>query len=165
VVTELPYLVNKANLARKIKDLYDAKRVTDIADLRDESSGRGGMRLVIELKRNANPHVVLNQLYKHTQLQDTFGVIMLALVDGVPRTLNLKQVIERYVVHQVEVVTRRARYDLRRAEERDHIVQGFLVALGHIDEVIRIIRGSSDANDARQKLMKRFELSELQANA
>ncbi len=123
------------------------------------------MRLVIELKRNANPHVVLNQLYKHTQLQDTFGVIMLALVDGVPRTLNLKQVIERYIGHQVEVVTRRARYDLRRAEERDHIVQGFLIALGHIDEVIRIIRGSTDANDARQKLMKRFKLSELQANA
>ena len=164
VATELPYMVNKARLAEKIAHLVQTRKISDIADLKDESS-RAGMRLVIELKRNANPHVVLNQLYKHTQLQDTFGVIMLALVDGVPRTLNLKQVIERYVAHQVEVVIRRARYDLRRAEERDHIVLGFLIALGHIDEVIRIIRGSADANDARQKLMKRFKLSELQANA
>ena len=164
VATELPYMVNKARLAEKIALLVQTRKITDIADLKDESS-RAGMRLVIELKRNAKPHVVLNQLYKHTQLQDTFGVIMLALVDGVPRTLNLKQVIERYVAHQIEVVVRRARYDLRRAEERDHIVQGFLIALGHIDEVIRIIRGSADANDARQKLMKRFKLSELQANA
>ncbi len=164
VATELPYMVNKSRLAEKIAHLVQTRKISDIADLKDESS-RAGMRLVIELKRNANPHVVLNQLYKHTQLQDTFGVIMLALVDGVPRTLNLKQVIERYIGHQVEVVTRRARYDLRRAEERDHIVQGFLIALGHIDEVIRIIRGSTDANDARQKLMKRFKLSELQANA
>src|SRR6266496_3665252 len=164
VATELPYMVNKSRLAEKIAHLVQTRKISDIADLKDESS-RAGMRLVIELKRNANPHVVLNQLYKHTQLQDTFGVIMLALVDGVPRTLNLKQVIERYIGHQVEVVTRRARYDLRRAEERDHIAQGFLIALGHIDEVIRIIRGSTDANDARQKLMKRFKLSELQANA
>jgi len=164
VATELPYMVNKSRLAEKIAHLVQTRKISDIADLKDESS-RAGMRLVIELKRNANPHGVLNQLYKHTQLQDTFGVIMLALVDGVPRTLNLKQVIERYIGHQVEVVTRRARYDLRRAEERDHIVQGFLIALGHIDEVIRIIRGSTDANDARQKLMKRFKLSELQANA
>jgi len=164
VVTELPYLVNKANLARKIKDLYDAKRVTDIADLRDESSGRGGMRLVIELKRHANPHVVLNQLYKHTQLQDSFGVIMLALVDGVPRTLNLKQLLQRYIDHQVQVVTRRTRFELRKAEERDHIVQGLLVALANIDEVIRIIRGSADSDEARTKLMAKFKLSEIQAN-
>jgi DNA gyrase subunit A len=164
VVTELPYMVNKANLARKIKDLYDAKRITDLSDLRDESSGRGGMRLVIDLKRGANPHVVLNQLYKHTQLQDSFGVIMLALVDGVPRTLNLKQLLKHYIDHQVEVVTRRSRFELRKAEERDHIVQGLLIALDHIDEVIRVIRGSADVDEARGKLMTKFKLSEIQAN-
>jgi DNA gyrase subunit A len=164
VVTELPYMVNKARLAEKIAYLVNTRRVHDISDLKDESSGRGGMRLAIELKRNANPHVVLNQLYKHTQLQDSFGVIMLALVDGVPRTLNLKQVIQHYLDHQVDVVTRRTRYELRRAEERDHIVQGLLIALGHIDEVIKIIRGSADTEDARGKLMKRFKLSEIQAN-
>src|SRR5207253_4974857 len=157
VVTELPYMVNKANLARKIKDLYDAKRVTDLADLRDESSGRGGMRLVIDLKRAANPPAVLNQLYKHTQLQDSFGVIMLALVDGVPRTLNLKQLLQHYIDHQVEVVTRRTRFDLRKAEERDHIVQGLLIALANIDEVIRVIRAAADADEARTKLMAKFK--------
>src|SRR5438132_3431624 len=164
VVTELPYMVNKANLARKIKDLYDAKRVTDLADLRDESSGRGGMRLVIDLKRNANPHVVLNQLYKHTQLQDSFAVIMLALVDGVPRTLNLRQMIGHYIDHQTGVVTRRTRFELRKAEERDHIVQGLLIALAHIDEVIKVIRAAADSEDARTKPMARFQLSEIQAN-
>ena len=164
VVTELPYMVNKARLAEKIADLVTRQRkITDIADLRDESS-RVGMRFVIELKRGANPHVVLNQLYKHTQLQDTFGVNMLALVDGVPRTLNLKQVIGHYIDHQVQVVTRRSRYELRKAEERDHIVQGLLIALQHIDEVIKIIRGSANAEEARDKLMKRFKLSEIQAN-
>ena len=163
VVTELPYMVNKARLAEKIAQLVQQRKINDIADLKDESS-RAGMRLVIDLKRAANPHVVLNQLYKHTQLQDNFGVIMLALVDGVPRTLTLKQVLERYIAHQDEVVTRRARFDLRKAEERDHIVQGLLVALDHIDEVIKIIRGASDTDDARRKLMKRFELSEIQAN-
>ena len=165
VVTELPYMVNKARLAEKIADLVTRQRkITDIADLKDESSGRGGMRLVIDLKRNANPHVVLNQLYKHTQMQDTFGVNMLALVDGVPRTLNLKQVIGHYINHQVEVVTRRSRYELRKAEERDHIVLGLLIALGNIDEVIKIIRGSSNAEQARDRLMKRFKLTEIQAN-
>jgi DNA gyrase subunit A len=164
VVTELPYMVNKARLSEKIAQLVQQRRITDIADLKDESS-RVGMRLVIDLKRGANPHVVLNQLYKHTQLQDSFGVIMLALVDGVPRTLNLKQVIEAFIAHQIEVVTRRARFDLRTAEERDHIVQGYLIALEHIDEVIRIIRSASDTADARAKLIKRFKLSEIQANA
>jgi DNA gyrase subunit A len=163
VVTELPYMVNKARLAEKIAHLVQSRRINDIADLKDESS-RAGMRLVIDLKRAANPHIVLNQLYKHTQLQDTFGVNMLALVDGVPRTLNLKQVLERYIEHQVDVVTRRARFDLRVAEERDHIVQGLLIALDHIDEVIKIIRASSDTAEAREKLMKRFKLSEIQAN-
>jgi DNA gyrase subunit A len=164
VVTELPYMVNKARLAEKIALLYKTGKVKDIADLKDESSGRGGMRLVVDLRRGANPHVVLNQLYKHTQLQENFGVIMLALVDGVPRTLNLKQLIQHYIEHQVEVVTRRSRYELRKAEERDHIVQGLLIALEHIDEVIRIIRASSDADEARTKLMSKFKLSEIQTN-
>ncbi len=164
IVTELPYQVNKARLAEKIAQLVNARRLTDIADLKDESSGRGGMRLVIDLKRGANPHVVLNQLYRHTQMQDTFGVIMLALVDGVPRTLNLAQVIQHYVGHQQEVVTRRTRFDLRKAQERDHIVRGLLIALANIDEVIAIIRGSADAEQARTRLMERFSLSEIQAN-
>jgi DNA gyrase subunit A len=163
VVTELPYQVNKARLAEKIAQLVQARKINDIADLKDESS-RAGMRFVIDLKRAANPHVVLNQLYKHTQLQDTFGVNMLALVDGVPRTLNLAQVIRHYIDHQVDVVTRRTRFDLRKAEERDHIVQGLLIALAHIDEVIKIIRGSADVAEAREKLMQRFELSEIQTN-
>src|SRR5262245_43859142 len=164
VVSELPYQVNKARLAEKIAELHKAGKVKDIADLKDHSSGRAGMRLVIDLKRGANPQVVLNQLYKHTQLQDSFGAIMLALVDGVPRTLNLAEMIGYYVDHQVDVVTRRTRYELRRAEERDHIVQGLLIALDHLDEVIRIIRGSQDAEQARGKLMTTFKLSEIQAN-
>jgi DNA gyrase subunit A len=163
VVTELPYMVNKARLAEKIAQLVNTRKLTDIADLKDESS-RVGMRLVIDLKRNANPQVVLNQLYKHTQLQDNFGVIMLALVDGVPRTLNLKQVLQHYITHQVEVVTRRSRFELRRAQERDHIVQGLLIALANIDEVIRIIRAATDVDDARTRLMKKFDLSEIQTN-
>jgi DNA gyrase subunit A len=163
VVTELPYQVNKARLAEKIADLVKQQKLKDIADLKDESN-REGMRLVIETKRGANPHVVLNQLYKHTQLQDSFGVIMLALVDGVPRTLNLAEMVGYYVDHQVDVVTRRTRYDLRKAEERDHIVLGLLIALDNLDEVIKIIRGSQDAEAARTSLMKRFKLSEIQAN-
>ena len=142
----------------------DRASIKDIADVQDHSSGREGMRLVIVLKRGANPQVVLNQLYKHTQLQDSFGVIMLALVDGVPRTLNLAEMIGYYVDHQVDVVTRRTRYEKRKAEERDHIVQGLLIALDHLDEVIKIIRGSQDAEEARTKLMKKFKLSEIQAN-
>jgi DNA gyrase subunit A len=163
VVTELPYQVNKARLAEKIADLVKLQKLKDIADLKDESN-REGMRLVIETKRGANPHVVLNQLYKHTQLQESFGVIMLALVDGVPRTLNLAEMVGYYVDHQVDVVTRRTRYDLRKAEERDHIVLGLLIALDNLDEVIKIIRGSQDADAARTALMQRFELSEIQAN-
>jgi DNA gyrase subunit A len=164
VVTELPYMVNKARLAEKIAQLVNTRKIGDIADLKDESSGRGGMRFVIDLKRGANPHIVLNQLYKHTQLQDTFGVNMLALVDGVPRTLNIKQMIRHYIDHQVDVVTRRTRFELRKAEERDHIVLGLLIALANIDEVIKIIRASKDTEEARSRLMKRFELSEIQAN-
>ena len=163
VVTQLPYQVNKARLAEKIADLVKMGKLKDIADLKDESN-REGMRLVIETKRGANPQVVLNQLYKQTQLQDNFGVIMLALVDGVPRTLNLAEMVGYYVDHQVDVVTRRTRYDLRKAEERDHIVLGLLIALDNLDEVIKIIRGSQDAENARTALMQRFELSEIQAN-
>ncbi len=163
VVTELPYQVNKARLAEKIADLVKLQKLKDISDLKDESN-REGMRLVIETKRGANPHVVLNQLYKHTQLQESFGVIMLALVDGVPRTLTLSEMVGYYVDHQIDVVTRRTRYDLRKAEERDHIILGLLIALDHLDEVIKIIRGSQDADAARTALMKRFKLTEIQAN-
>ncbi len=163
VVTELPYQVNKARLAEKIGDLAQSGKLKDISDLKDESN-REGMRLVVYLKRNANAQVVLNQLYKHTQLQENFGVIMLALVDNVPRTLNLAEMVGYYVDHQVDVVTRRTRFELKKAEERDHIVQGLLIALDHLDEVIKIIRGSQDADEARTKLMKKFRLSEIQAN-
>ncbi|MGH2660506.1 MAG: DNA gyrase subunit A, partial [Actinomycetota bacterium] len=163
VVTELPYQVNKARLAEKIADLVRSGKVRDIADLKDESN-RQGMRLVIDLKRNANPQVVLNQLFKHTQLQESFGAIMLGLVDGVPRVLNLAEMVEYYVDHQIDVVTRRTKYELKKAEERDHIVQGLLIALQHLDAVIKIIRGSRDAEEARTKLMKQFKLTEIQAN-
>jgi DNA gyrase subunit A len=164
VVTEIPYQVNKARLLEKVAELVNAKRIRDIADLNDHSSGREGMRIAIDLKRGANPHVVLNQLYKQTQLQESFGVNMLALVDGVPRTLTLAEMIGFYVDHQIDVVTRRTRFELRRAEERDHIVQGLLIALDHLDEVIAMIRGSQHADEARGKLMKKFKFSEIQAN-
>ncbi|HJU57714.1 MAG TPA: DNA gyrase subunit A [Actinomycetota bacterium] len=164
VVTELPYQVSVTRVAEKIRDLVLGGRLKGVADIKDHSSGREGRRLVVELKRGANPQVVLNQLFKHTQLQDSFGVIMLALVDGVPRTLNLADVIGYYVDHQIDVVTRRTRYELRRAEERDHIVKGLLIALDNLDAVIKVIRGSQDADEARGKLMKQFTLSEIQAN-
>ncbi len=163
VVTELPYQVNKARLAEKVAELANAGRLKDVADVTDESN-KEGMRLVVHTKRGANPQVVLNQLYKHTQLQDNFGAIMLALVDNVPRTLNLAELVGYYVDHQVEVVTRRTQHELKKAEERDHIVQGLLIALSHLDEVIKIIRGSRDADEARTKLMTKFKLSEIQAN-
>jgi DNA gyrase subunit A len=164
VVTELPYQVSVTRVAEKIRDLVLGGRLKGVSDIKDHSSGREGRRLVIELKRGANPQVVLNQLYKHTQLQDSFGVIMLALVDGVPRTLNLAEVIGYYVDHQVDVVTRRTQYELRKAEERDHIVKGLLIALDNLDAVIKVIRGSQDADEARGKLMSQFKLSEIQAN-
>jgi DNA gyrase subunit A len=163
VATELPYQVNKARLAEKIADLVRTGKVKDIADVRDESN-RDGMRLVIVCKRGANAHVVLNQLYKQTQLQDNFSVIMLSLVDGQPRTLTLAEMIGYYVDHQIDVITRRTEYHKRKAEERDHIVLGLLIALDHLDEVIKIIRASQDADEARSKLMKTFKLSEIQAN-
>jgi DNA gyrase subunit A len=164
VVTEVPFQVNPLRIAEKCEELRQAKRIPEIARVSNESSNRSGMRIVVELARNANPHIVLNKLYKHTQLQESFGVINLALVDGVPRTLGIADTIQHYISHQVEVVTRRTRYELRRAEERDHIVQGLLIALENLDAVIKVIRGSTDADEARGKLMKRFELSEIQAN-
>jgi DNA gyrase subunit A len=164
VVTELPYMVNKAALLQKMAELVNARTVTGIADLRDESS-REGMRVVIDLKRDANAQVVLNQLYKHTQLQDSFGVHLLALVDGVPRTLTLDAALRHYVDHQVEVVSRRTAHRLRRARDRAHVLEGLLVALEHLDEVIALIRGSASAETARTGLMERFALTEVQAQA
>jgi DNA gyrase subunit A len=166
VVTEIPYQVNKARLAQKIAELVNAKenRLEGIADLRDESSERGGMRLVIELKKNAVPQVVLNTLYKRTQLQDNFGVNMLALVDGVPRTLNIAEVVEAYITHQIDVVVRRTRYRLRKAEERSHILEGLIVALDNIDEIVALIRAAADTEEARGGLMAGFGLTEIQAN-
>ena len=164
VVTELPYMVNKANLIEKIYELHRYKRVDGITDLRDETS-REGMRICIELRRDVNPNIVLNQLYKHTQLQDTFGVIMLALVNNEPVVMNLLQMLQHYLKHQEEVVTRRTQYDLNKAEERAHIVEGLLIALDNIDEVIQLIRASKTAAEAKEKLMERFSLSEPQANS
>ena len=164
VVTELPYMVNKARLIEKIAELHKEKKIDGITDLRDESN-REGTRVVIELRRDANANVVLNRLYKHTQLQDTFGVIMLALVNNEPKVLNLLDMLKLYLKHQEDVVTRRTKYDLNKAEERDHILQGLLIALDHIDEVIRIIRSSKNTQEAKENLMNRFELSDAQAQA
>ncbi len=164
VVTELPYQVNKSRLLIKIAELVNAKenRLEGIADLRDESS-REGMRIVIDLKRSAIPQVVLNTLYKRTQLQDGFGVNMVALVDGVPRTLNLAEVVEHYVTHQIEVVVRRTRYRLRKAEERSHILEGLIIALDNIDAIVALIRAAANAEEARDGLMTRFKLTQVQA--
>jgi DNA gyrase subunit A len=164
VVTELPYMVNKALLIQKIVELVKTKRVDGITDVRDESS-REGIRVVIELKKDTNANVLLNQLYKHTQLQDTFGVNMLALVDGVPKILNISQMLGYYLKHQEDVVTRRTKYDLNKAEERAHILQGLLIALDNIDEVINIIRSSKSVQDAKNSLIERFGLTEVQAQA
>ena len=164
IVTELPYLVNKARLIEKIADLVKEKKIDGITALTDESS-REGMRINIELRRDVNANVILNQLYKHTQLQDTFGVIMLALYNNQPVVMNLLQMLTYYLKHQEEVVTRRTRYDLNKAEERAHILQGLLIALDNIDEVIRIIRGSRSAAIAKESLMERFTLTDVQAQA
>ena len=164
IVTELPYMVNKANLILKIADLVKLKKIDGITDLRDETN-REGMRIVIELRRDANANVILNQLYKHTQLQDSFGVIMLALVNNEPKVMNLLDMLTYYLQHQEEVVTRRTKYDLNKAEERDHILQGLLIALDHIDEVIQIIRSSQTTQIAKDRLIERFKLSDAQAQA
>ena len=165
IITEIPYLVNKKRLIGKIAELHKDKRVEGMTDVRDESTSREGMRIVIELRRDVNPNVIMNQLLRHTDLQTSYGVIMLALVNGEPKVLNLKDMLGHYLRHQEEVVTRRSRFDLKKAEERAHIVQGLLIALDNIDEVIHIIRSAENVQDAKQKLMDRFALSDAQAQA
>ena len=164
IVTEIPYQVNKANLVAKIAELVHDKRVEGISDLRDES-GRDGMRIVIELKRDVNASVVLNTLFKHTQLQDTFGVISIALVDGEPKVLSLHQMLRHYLDHQFDVITRRTRFELEKAQARAHILEGLLIALDHIDEVVHIIRSSRTAQEAKARLTERFGLSDKQTQA
>lgn len=164
IATELPYMVNKANLIVKIAELVKLKKIDGITDIRDESN-REGVRVVVELRKDVNANVILNQLYKHTQLQDTFGVIMLALVNNEPKVMNLLEMLENYLRHQEDVVTRRTKYDLNKAEERDHILQGLLKALDFIDEVISIIRSSQNTQIAKERLMERFELDDVQAQA
>lgn len=164
IVTELPYQVNKAALIEKIADLVRDKKIEDISDIRDESD-RDGLRVVIELKRDANAEVVLNNLYKHTQLQTTFGVIMLALVDGKPQILTLRQMIDHFIKHRNEVIVRRSKYELDEAEKRAHILEGYIIALDNIDEIIKLIKKAKDVPTAREGLMKKFKLSEIQANA
>lgn len=164
IVSEIPYQVNKSSLIEKIADLVHEKKLEDISDVRDESD-RDGLRIVIELKRDANAEVVLNNLYKHTQMQTTFGVIMLALVDGKPQILNLKRIIEEFIKHRNEVVVRRSKYQLDEAEKRAHILEGYIIALDNIDEVIKLIKKSKDVETAKEGLMKKFKLSEIQAKA
>ena len=164
IVTELPYMVNKANLILKIAELVKLKKIDGITDLRDESN-REGMRVVIELRRDANANVILNQLYKHTDMQTSFGIINLALVDNQPKVMNLLEMLGYYLKHQEDVVTRRTKYDLNKAEERDHILQGLLIALDNIDEVIQIIRSSANTNEAKTRLMERFGLTDVQSQA
>src|SRR6202044_2242685 len=167
IVTELPFQVRKGGdggLIEKISNLVEEKKIPEISDLRDESDRRG-MRLVIELKREAIPKVVLNKLYKHTPLQTTFGVNMVALVDNVPKTLSLREVLGHYVDHQREVIVRRTKYELRRAEERAHILEGLLIAQDNLDEVIALIRGSRDPEEARIGLVERLALTVVQAEA
>lgn len=164
LITEIPYQVNKANTIEKIAELVKEKKIEGISDLRDESD-RTGMRIVIELKRDINANIVLNQLYKHTQLQDTYSIIMIALVNGQPKTLTLKEIIRHYINHQLDVVTRRTEYDLKKAEARAHILEGLKIALDNIDEIISTIRSSKTVSEAKQRLMDRFQLSEAQSEA
>ncbi|MCM1173475.1 MAG: DNA gyrase subunit A [Blautia sp.] len=164
IVTELPYMVNKANLILKIAELVKLKKIDGITDLRDETN-REGMRIVIELRKDVNANVILNQLYKHTQLQDSFGIIMLALMDGQPKVMNLPDMLGYYLDHQKDVVTRRTNYDLNKAEERAHILQGLLIALDNIDEVIQIIRSSQTTQIAKDRLIERFSLTDVQSQA
>lgn len=165
VISEIPYMVNKAKLIQKIAELIKDKRVEGITDIRDETDLKHGIRIVVELKRDTNATIVLNQLYKHTQLQDTYGVIMLALVDGQPKVLGLKQILREYVAHQKEIIVRRTKFDLKKAEARAHILEGYRIALDNIDEVIQIIRESRDAKIAKTHLMDRFALTDIQAQA
>ena len=165
VVTEIPYMVNKSNLVKSIADLTREKKLEGISDLRDESSKREGMRIVIELKRDATPLVVLNNLYKHTQMQTTFGAIMLALANGRPKEMNLREILQHFVDHRHEVITRRTQYDLEQAQAREHILDGLKIAVDNIDEVIKLIRASKSVEEADQKLRTRFKLSEKQSKA
>ena len=164
IISEVPYNVNKATLIERMAELVNEKKLDDISDIRDESN-KDGIRVVIELKRDAIPKVVINNLYKYTQLEDTFGVIMLAIDHGRPRTMNIKQMIECYIAHRKEVITRRTKFELQKAEERAHILEGFRIALDNIDAVVKIIRNADDREDAKKKLMDKFKLSELQCNA
>jgi DNA gyrase subunit A len=165
IVTEIPFMVNKSRLVEQIAQLVRDRRVEDISDLRDESSAREGIRVVVDLKRDAIPEIVLNKLYKHTQMQSTFGVIMLALVDGVPRVMDLKQILAHFIEHRHTVVVRRTEYALRVAREREHILEGLKIAVDNIDEVVKIIRGSKNTDEAAANLRERFDLSEKQADA
>lgn len=164
LVTEIPYQVNKAKLVERIAELVKDKKIEGISDLRDESN-RNGMRIVIELKRDANANIVLNNLYKHSQMEDTFSIIMLALVDGQPKVLNIKQMLYHYIKHQEDVVTRRTKFELNKAEARAHILEGLKIALDHIDEVIRLIRSSKTGQEAKSGLMEKFNLTDIQAQA
>ena len=164
VITELPYQVNKANLIEKIADLVRANKINDISNIRDESD-RDGMRIVVELKRDAQPSVVLNQMFKHTQMQTTFGVIMLALVNGIPKVLTLKETMQHFIAHRMDVLIRRTKYELDAAERRAHILEGYIIALDNIDEVIDTIKKSRDVDTAKNNLMRKFKLSEIQAKA
>ncbi|HET9497663.1 MAG TPA: DNA gyrase subunit A [Candidatus Limnocylindria bacterium] len=164
VITELPYQVNKTTLIEKMADLVGAKKMTDVSDIRDESD-RDGMRIVVEVKRDGSPHTVMSQLFKHTALESSFSTNMLALVDGQPQTLGLKRLLEQYIAYRRDVIRRRTEFDLARAQERAHILEGLKIALDHLDEVIATIRKAADADDAREALIKRFKLSEAQANA
>ncbi|MCO6472759.1 MAG: DNA topoisomerase 4 subunit A, partial [Melioribacteraceae bacterium] len=164
IITELPYQVNKANLIEKIADLVRGGKINDISNIRDESD-RDGLRVVIELKRDAQPAVVLNQLFKHTQMQITFGVIMLALVNGVPKVLSLKEIMGHFLDHRMDVLVRRTKYELDAAEKRAHILEGYIIALDNIDEVIETIKKSKDVETAKNNLIKKFKLSEIQAKA
>jgi DNA gyrase subunit A len=163
-VTEIPFMVNKSRLIEQIAQLVRDKKLTDIRDMRDESD-RDGMRIVIELKRDSVPEIVLNRLYKHTQMQSTFGTILLALVDGEPKVMSLREMLLHFVTHRLVVIVRRSEFDLAKAQEREHILEGLKIAVDNIDEVIRIIRGSADTGDARANLIENFDLSEIQANA
>lgn len=164
IVTEIPYQVNKADMIKKTADIINDKKLEGISTIRDESD-RNGMRIVYVLKRDAIPNIVLNKLYKYTALQSSFSVNNIALVNGRPQMLNLKDMIHHFVEHRHEVVVRRTKYELRKAEERAHILEGLIIASDNIDEVIALIRSSANADEARQKLIDRFELSEIQAKA
>ncbi|ADO81797.1 DNA gyrase subunit A [Ilyobacter polytropus] len=165
IITEIPFQVNKARLIEKIAELVKEKKITGITDLRDESSAREGMRIVVELKRDEEPEIVLNKIYKYTELQNTFGIILLALVDNMPKVLNLKEILSHYINHRFDVITRRTKYDLEKSENRAHILEGFRVALENIDRIIEIIRGSKDGNTAREHLIEKYSFSDIQARS